>query len=54
MNLRNLFRNRTHRAASTLGKLGGQARARKIREPIRARARLMREQMGLSPDARLA
>lgn len=51
-----LFRRRDAVAssASTLGKLGGAARARKLREPFRAKCREMREQLGMAPDARLA
>ena len=41
------------RAASELGKLGGKARAQQLREPIRAKARQLREERGLEPDARL-
>jgi len=46
--------NRRQRAAQILGRLGGKARAEQQREPIRAKAREIREQLGLEPDARLA
>ena len=41
-------------AAKYLGERGGAARARQLREPIRARAREIREQLGLPADARIA
>ena len=41
-------------SAAIIGKLGGQARARKLREPIRQRAREIRDQLGLGADERLA
>jgi hypothetical protein len=37
-----------------IGKLGGQARARQQREPIRERTRWLRERLGLPEDGRLA
>lgn len=41
-------------AASILGQLGGQARAKQLREPIRETARQMRAELNLPPDPRLA
>jgi hypothetical protein len=42
-----------HEAAAILGKLGGQERARRNREPIKAKARELREQLGLAPREEL-
>ena len=56
MTLRELFSSRPSpsRAASELGRLGGRARAERAREPIKAKARQIREQCGLPADPRLA
>lgn len=56
--LRNFLFMRRHmkacRAAQTLGKLGGKARAEQLREPIRAKAREMLSELGRPDDPRLA
>lgn len=51
MNLSSIFRRRptASEAASALGRLGGQASARRRREPILARARQLRAELGMKP-----
>lgn len=43
-----------HQAAAILGKLGGQERARRNREPIRTTTRKLRQETGLPPHPALA
>jgi hypothetical protein len=42
-----------HEAAAILGRLGAKERARREREPIKAEARELREQLGLAPREEL-
>lgn len=42
-----------HEAAAIIGRLGGKARAEKVRIPIRAKARELRREAGMDPHPAL-